>query len=186
MSGMIEHVALRRQLMSVSSARWYAVYCQSGAEWEAAHQLRNQGFSVFLPWSKKTRKLRHTLEEKNIPLFPSYLFVNMNIATDRWRSVNGTRGVKTLLMSSSQTPLPLPVGIIEHLEKQCSVGGFIEVDGAAHASYAPGSPIEIIGGPLTGSIGTCVESTSSIIKVLLDILGRDTVVSLPIRQAICA
>lgn len=180
MSERVERVANR------PSNRWYAVYCHSGGEWEAATQLRNQGFSVFLPWSKKTRKLRHSLEEKNIPLFPAYLFVNMNVAADRWRSVNGTRGVKTLLMTNSQTPLALPVGVIERLEKQCAVGGFIEVAGVAQASYEPGSPIEIIAGPLAGSIGTCMESTSSVIKVLLDILGRETVVSLPTRQAICA
>lgn len=166
--------------------RWYAVYCHSGGEWEAARQLRNQGFRVLLPWSKQTRKLRHALEEKNVPLFPAYLFVNMNIATDRWRSVNGTRGVKTLLMTNAQTPLPLPVGVIEHLERQCAVGGFIEKDGMAQASYEPGSPIEIIAGPLSGTIGTCVESTSGVIKVLIDILGRETVISLPTRQAICA
>ena len=50
----------------------------------------------------------------NAPLFPSYIFVALNLDVDPWRSVNGTFGVTRLIMAQDR-PLPVPVGIVETL-----------------------------------------------------------------------
>ncbi len=73
--------------------RCYLLRALVGRELVAEGQLRRQEFSTFLPKQMKTvrhaRRLRVTLSA----FFPGYLFVRLDLARDRWRSVNGTLGV---------------------------------------------------------------------------------------------
>ena len=72
---------------------------------ERAANLSRQGFRSYAPRVRRTirhaRKLRNVL----VPLFPGYIFVILNLSTDRWRSVNGTIGVASLIMGAEQ-PMP--------------------------------------------------------------------------------
>src|SRR5215472_13718576 len=95
-----------------SRARWYAVQCLSNREFVAATQLRNQGFTTFLPCQLKTRRHARRFDSVRRPLFPGYLFVQLDLARDRWRSVNGTLGVAKLV-GNSDLPSAAPVGSIE-------------------------------------------------------------------------
>src|ERR1700694_1974440 len=73
--------------------RWFAVQSLARRERWAAKHLRNQNFSVFLPCRRTTRRHARKLETILAPFFPGYLFVSLDLARDRWRSVNGTFGV---------------------------------------------------------------------------------------------
>ena len=79
------------------TAKWYVVMTQPCNEEGALRNLTRQGFDAFLPrrWVTKRRPDRFcTLLE---PLFPRYLFVRLDLELQRWRSINGTYGVRRLV-----------------------------------------------------------------------------------------
>ena len=96
----------------LSGERWYVVRALPKREQGAEAQLAGQGFRVFLP--KVSRNVRHARKTKAVhaPAFPGYLFVALDLQRDRWRSINGTFGVMSLIMTEER-PRPVPRGVVE-------------------------------------------------------------------------
>lgn len=76
---------------------WYVVRTKTRCEELSARHLMNQGFEVYLPRYRK--QIRHARTVKSVlrPLFTGYLFVNMDLGLQRWRSINGSVGVVSLV-----------------------------------------------------------------------------------------
>ena len=72
--------------------RWYVVHTAPNGEARATAHLRRQGFETFMPRFAKLRRHARRTEKILAPLFPRYLFIQMNLSVDRWRAVNGTVG----------------------------------------------------------------------------------------------
>ena len=76
---------------------WYVAATHSSREPIAAANLERQGFRVM--WlrflAQRVVRGRAIIEERG--LFPSYLFVSLDLTVDRWASINSTRGVRRLL-----------------------------------------------------------------------------------------
>jgi transcription antitermination factor NusG len=94
--------------------RWYAVYAQPYWESTAQLRLRAQNFRSFVPLHSKT--VHHARKRQTIlaPLFPRYLFIVLDLKRDRWRAVNSTRGVASLIMQEG-LPAPVRSGVVESL-----------------------------------------------------------------------
>lgn len=174
--------AASAELGSGPGRRWYAVQCLSNRETGAAAHLENQKFSVFLPRRRKTRRHARRIETVLVPFFPGYLFVTLDLSRDRWRSVNGTYGVASLVMQGD-APAPVPTGVVEGLQQYC------DDEGAIHwqDDVRPGQRVQIVDGALTELIGR-LERLDSLgrVRVLLDILGRQTPILLPRGSIISA
>ncbi len=169
------------------TTRWYVVQSLPHGEFIAVQSLLKGGFETFLPLYRRMTKKRTVLISENVPLFPGYLFALFDQAEGMWRTIFRMHGVRTLLATSYETPRPVPVGIIEQLQRQSSLGGFIEVNGnGPEASYAPGSQLEIMEGPFKGFTGTCVSAERARVRILLDILGTEKITSIPVSQVACA
>ncbi len=80
--------------------RWFAVQTLPHREAGACLQLENQGYRVFLPRIRKTRRHARKLDTVLAPFFPRYLFIILDMNRDQWRSVNGTFGVSQLEQSA--------------------------------------------------------------------------------------
>jgi len=84
--------------------RWYGVQTRPHREFRAQTQLAAQGFRSFLPLHRKTVRHARKLRTLSAPLFPGhlflflFLFLVLDLSRDRWRSVNGTFGVASLVM----------------------------------------------------------------------------------------
>jgi transcriptional antiterminator RfaH len=137
---------------------------------------------VFLPRRRKTRRHARRIETVLVPFFPGYLFVTLDLSRDRWRSVNGTYGVASLVMQGD-VPVPLPAGIVEDLQQYCDDEGAIHW----HGDIKPGQRVQIVDGALTELIGQ-LERLDSVgrVRVLLDILGRQTPILLPRESIVSA
>jgi len=85
---------------------WFVVRTKTSAEDRAAWHLINQGFEVYLPRYRK--KIRHARKTQTVlrPVFPGYIFVAMDLAQQRWRAINGTMGVISLVQFGD---MPRPV-----------------------------------------------------------------------------
>jgi transcriptional antiterminator RfaH len=163
--------------------RWYVVQTKARQELTAAQNLENQLFSVFVPRYVRKRVVRNAVVEEILPLFPSYLFVSLDLTKDRWRSVFGTRGVVTLLASTEDNASPLPRGFVEDLIAETDLKGFLKgpVADEIILDYAPGDLVKVSSGIFEGLSGTCEAVKKDRATVLLTLLSREARVILPTK-----
>ena len=144
--------------------------------------LTNQGFTVFLPLREKTRRHARRIDTVRVPLFPGYLFVCLDLERDRWRSVGGTVGVVRLVMQGER-PAPVPRGVVEELNEAC------DHDQVLHwkCDLTAGQAVRVLNGPFTDLIGQLENMTESgRLRVLLNLMGGQRLVFLPIEQVTAA
>ena len=78
--------------MSTSGPSWYAVQTHPHSEAKAASHLERQGYTIYLPRYLKRRRHARKVEMIAAPLFPRYLFVAVDLETQRWRAIHSTSG----------------------------------------------------------------------------------------------
>ncbi|WP_419694476.1 transcription termination/antitermination NusG family protein [Mesorhizobium muleiense] len=84
-----------------AAARWYAASVFPGKEDVAERHLRLQGFHPFIPRCEKTIRHARRIETRPAAYFPGYMFIALDVALQRWRSVNGTFGVRAAHLPST-------------------------------------------------------------------------------------
>ena len=148
---------------------WYAVQTQPNRENVAMEHLKRQGFSVWMPLCERT--IRHARKSKRVwrPLFPGYLFINLDVENTQWRCINSTIGVNRIV-SFGQGPAPVAAHFISALQN-------IEVsEGLVSANVEvllPGQNVEILSGPMVGTIAKLISlKPGDRIIVLLKMLGH--------------
>jgi transcriptional antiterminator RfaH len=169
------HVDVDARPMGTSGRpNWYVVNTQPRAEIRAIDHLEMQGYRVFCPRYRRT--VRHARKMKSVlaPLFPSYLFVQFDMARDQWRCINSTRGV-TRLLTGHGMPQPIPLDVIDALFDRTRGDGTI--DWTPH--FEVGAAVRIADGPFAELIGTLeFLDAAGRVRVLLDLLGRTVSVAL--------
>jgi transcriptional antiterminator RfaH len=157
--------------------RWYVVHTQPGSEILAQGQLENQDFRTYFPRFLKTT--RHARSEKRVisPLFPRYVFVEIDMQHQRWRSINGTRGVSYLL-SMGERPSAVPNGVVEEITARESDDRLIQIH--EKTPHHTGEIVEITYGALTDQVGSFLRmDKQKRVVMLLEFLGRNVEVRLP-------
>jgi transcription antitermination factor NusG len=142
----------------------------------AVAHLQNQGFPVFLPRRQKTRRHARKIDIVFAPFFPGYLFTQLDLTRDQWRSINGTYGVGRLVMQGD-APAPAPRGVIEALRDACDEQGIIHLPGD---ELKPGQSVRILAGAFVDLVGEIdrLDDTGRV-RVLLEIMGGRIPVVLP-------
>jgi transcription elongation factor/antiterminator RfaH len=160
---------------AANDSRWYAVQCQPHRERTAAFNLARQDVPVFLPLIEKSRRHARRVETVLRPFFQGYLFVQLNLTQDCWSFINGTFGVLRLVMQGKR-PASAPRGIIEELMDICGDNSAVDW----RVDLKPGQSVKVLMGPFAELIGE-IEAMSDAgrVRVLLDIMGGRTPVSLP-------
>lgn len=166
--------------------RWYVVQTQPRKERLAEHHLRNQDFVTFCPARPRTRGAGSRTQSVLAPFFPGYLFIELDVARQRWRSVNGTIGVLRLVSfgsSPAALPAPLPEGLVERFRHLSAPDGSMPFDDR----FAPGDRVRIMDGPFEDLCGT-LESAGDKERViiLLEFLARKTRVEIERGRLIAA
>ncbi len=82
--------------MTSANRACYVVQTQPHCENKAMIHLARQGFGAYLPRYLKRRRHARRIEIVPAPLFPRYLFVEIDIGAQRWRSIYSTVGVSVL------------------------------------------------------------------------------------------
>lgn len=154
-------------------ARWYVVHTRPHNESRALFHLRLQGFRTFCPFTRKTIRHARKVESRLAPLFPNYLFLNLAIEQERWRSVNGTFGVARIIMQDEH-PEPVPVGIVEALLSRTDSEGVVDFT----PQFVVGQDVKLTEGPFTDFVGRLEAlDEQGRVRVLLDLMGRGVAVS---------
>jgi transcriptional antiterminator RfaH len=146
--------------------RWYPVQTQAGREAFAAGQLENQGYSTFFPRRLVTVRHARRLHRRQASYFPSYIFVALDLANDRWRPINGTFGVRSLVMFGGG-PLAVPDGLIDSLRACAGADGVLD----AGERFAPGDRVRMLSGPFADVLGVIdrLEGEDRV-RILMDLV----------------
>ncbi len=156
---------------------WFVVYTLPAKEIVARQHLKEQGYEVYLPMFKKTRRHARRVDEVLQPLFPRYLFVGLDVKIDSWRAVNGTRGVAYLLLNDGH-PLGIPTSIIEGLQAEEDEQGLVPI--TCVETFVKGEKLRIVDGTFKDQIAVFeAMDDKKRVQLLLSFLGRDTKISIP-------
>ena len=155
---------------------WYVVQTQINAEAKAARNLLRQGFEIYLPRYLKRRSHARKIEKVAAPLFPRYMFVSIDIATQRWRSVQSTYGVSHLVLNGSDRA-PVAGPIIEQLKAREDANGYVMLD--QRPKFAIGEKVRVLAGVFAENLGLFDGMADrDRVVILLDLLGRKVRVSI--------
>jgi transcriptional antiterminator RfaH len=156
--------------MSVAVPAWYVVQTHPHAEAKAASHLERQGYSIYLPRYLKRRRHARRVEIVPAPLFPRYLFVAIDVLTQRWRSIQSTIGVARLVCSGEE-PAVLPAAVVNELWTRQNEAGFIQLD--LRPRFSSGDKIRVVEGVFAASLGLFEGMADrERVAILLDLLGR--------------
>jgi transcriptional antiterminator RfaH len=159
--------------------RWYVVQTHPHAEVKAMLHLRRQGFAVYLPRYLKRRRHARRIETVPSPLFPGYLFVAIDMGTQRWRSINSTVGVARLVCNGGE-PAAAAVGVVDGLIHREDANHFIRLE--PRPRFAPGDRIRVLDGVFSACLGLFEGMTDAErAAILLDLLGRKVRVVLDVE-----
>lgn len=153
-------------------AHWIVAQTQSQRENLAKKHLERAGFEAYLPRIKK--RGTNCKQQRVVPLFPNYLFVFINSV---WGPVMRTIGVSKVIKNGDE-PAKLEPSVIDEIRGR-ERGGLVQLPKPQPTARA-GQQVRILRGPFAGHIGALCShmSDSERQKVLLDFLGRKTVIEL--------
>jgi transcription antitermination factor NusG len=156
--------------------RWFVARVHSSRENSAQFNLDRLGFRCFAP--RVTRTVRHARKSRTIlaPLFPGYVFIILDLSRDRWRTVNSTFGVASLIMGVEQ-PMPVPHGVVEAIMTQDL--GVVRSDD----NLKIGQQVRILSGPFAEAVCRLVHlDDKGRVRVLLELMGTEVTAKLDRAQ----
>jgi transcriptional antiterminator RfaH len=149
--------------------RWYVVHTHPRAEARAALNLDRQGFTCYVPRYLKRRRHARRTETVAAPLFPRYLFVALDLATQQWWPIRSTFGVTDLIFNGEQ-PACVPSGIVEDLKRREDERGFVSLP---RKRFVPGEAVRITDGVFSSCLGLFEGmGDRERVAVLLELMGR--------------
>lgn len=157
-------------LNEAAIARWYVAQTQVNGEAKAVQNLVRQGYNIYLPRYLKRRRHARKVDFVAKPLFPRYVFVAIDTASQRWRSIQSTHGVSRLVTNGDE-PAMVPEGVIQSLKAREDSKGFIGLD--SKPAFAPGDKVRVVAGTFMDSAGLFSGlADHDRVSILLDMLGR--------------
>jgi transcriptional antiterminator RfaH len=156
--------------------RWYVVQTQVNGEAKAAQNLLRQGYEIYLPRYLKRRRHARKVDFTAKPLFPRYMFVAIDVTTQRWRSIQSTFGVSRLVCNSDD-PAPVARDVLRLLKAREDPDGFIQMD--RRSQFSQGERVRVLSGPFSDNLGLFDGMADrDRVAILLDLLGRKVRVSI--------
>jgi transcription antitermination factor NusG len=170
----VQFGSLSSSLVLEPGERWFAARVLPHRETTAQLNLHRQGFRSFTPKVRRTVRHARTLRTVLAPLFPGYIFVVLDLSIHRWRAVNSTIGVASLVMGVEQ-PMPVPMGIVEALVAATEPSGLIRLD----RDLEIGEKVRIVSGPFAEALCQLVHlDDKGRVRVLLEMMGGQVPVQL--------
>lgn len=153
---------------------WFAALHRPGYGRTAAFHLKRNDFVAWLPVYHELRIENGRKINKELALFPGYIFIQDDIALERWGRINRTIGVLKLLPTRDVLPLALPAGFVEDLQWQAGMGTLdaIRAECVVH-KFVPEEMVKAKSGPWIGHTGEFVRYHKGSLVLLMALLGKE-------------
>lgn len=168
--------AHENSMLTSATRRWYSVYSKPQKERFAQIQLQSKGVEVFLPQLVMPQSA--VASRRIMPLFPSYLFVRIDILSGESAYVVWSPGVK-YLVSFNGVPASIDDDVIEFLKVRADPSGQIQ----ASSNLRRGQRVCVTGGPFEG-LEALIERPpdgKGRVKLLMTLLNRQVQAEIPVR-----
>jgi len=156
---------------------WYVVYTKPQKELQVVGLLEEKQLPVFLP--EVYQKFRGKVQLR--PLFPRYLFVQLDLKKMEAGVVKYTPGVLKVV-SNEDEPLPLRQEVIEAIREE--VNRLNEMGGLPSEHFEEGEIVRLRSGPLAGMEAVFVKHLGPEERavVLLRFLGQENQVEIDLSE----
>jgi transcriptional antiterminator RfaH len=81
-----------------SDKKWLIAQLKPNAYDLAARNLERQGFEIFVPKMTKTIRKEKKFINKNLYVFPGYIFIGLVTENFKWKKINSTYGISKVLV----------------------------------------------------------------------------------------
>jgi len=158
---------------------WYLVVTKPQSEFKAQENLLRQGYKTYLPLIQTSHRRNGKIVNQTKAFFPRYLFISLNRETDNWSPIRSTIGVAGMVRFGGM-PAVVPENMIDNLKKNENEFGLQVTE---KRELKLGDKVEIIDGPFQG-YKAIYQKMRSIerVSVLLDIVGKNTQVTLSVHE----
>lgn len=146
---------------------WYLLQTKPRLENTAVQHLLAQNFSVFMPTIVRQRLKKNHWAKLVEPMFPNYLFIELDMEVDHWSSVKNTKGVNKLV-SFGNKPARIPEMIVEDIRQLNAQ----EVTEADTTFPKPGAAIKVQLGDESIDAILDIEDANQRVWIFLELLGR--------------
>ena len=152
---------------------WYLIKTKPQQEVIATQNLTNQNFNVFFP--------KAVINNKTTPLFPSYLFIQLDDKTQNWTPIRSTKGVSNFVrFGLSFAKVPNQIINLIKTQQQQTIEKMINI-----CSHHKGDYLEIQTGAFKGQQAIFQNYNSSDrVTVLLKLIGQQQAITLDQREVI--
>ena len=146
---------------------WLVAQIKSNSHDLAFRNLERQGFETFMPKIKATTKKENKFINKEVLLFPGYIFISADLQNYYWTKINSTYGVSKLL-SFNNKPSEVPLDFMVALKKRFEDN----INPIIDENLKRGDIIKFNNGPFANLV-TNIESIDAKqrIYVLLEFMG---------------
>ncbi len=158
---------------------WYLAYTKPKQEQLAHDNLVQQDFSVYLPLYKKFKKTEQGPVALFEPMFPRYIFFKPQSETQSLSVVRSTKGINNLVRFGFE-PACLDDELLERIrrvEQMRNEASLQEIN-----NLRVGQKVILKNSALVGLEGIVQTVSSKRVAVLLEILGRPTLVKMEHHQ----
>lgn len=154
---------------------WFVLHCKGGQETRARQHVENQGYRTSLPQISRQKIVRGKKTDCIEPLFPGYLFVQLDTNTANFNALRSTRGVNGFVRFGGM-PATVPAAVMDSI---MVLEQAFTAQPDAEPMFKSGDKVQITEGPFAG-----LEAIYSMAKgedrclVFLDMLGKQQRITL--------
>jgi transcriptional antiterminator RfaH len=157
---------------------WYLVFTKASGESTADENLRRLGYRVYFPRLIQPTLQRGCRIERIAPLFPRYLFLQLDVGYQSLAPARSTLGVASIVRFGSEyavIPDRVVNGLIQRSDPESGLHRL-----SHQPLFQPGAAVHIIAGAFDGLEGIFErEAGKERVLVLLNLLGRHVSVRVP-------
>ena len=158
---------------------WYLVVTKPQSEFKAQENLLRQGYETYLPLVQTSRRRNGKNVKRTETFFPRYLFILLDKENDNWSPIRSTFGVAGMVRFGVM-PAVVPESLIANLKNNENEFGLQSFD---KKELKQGDKVAIIDGPFEGYKAVYQKmKNSERVSVLLDIVGKNTQVTLSVHE----
>lgn len=158
---------------------WYLIVTKPQSEIKAQENLLRQGYQTYLPLVQTSRRRNGKNIKSTEAFFSRYIFISLDKKTDNWSPIRSTIGVAGMVRFGGM-PVQVPNALIDNLKNNQDEFGLQLIH---KKELKQGDKVEIIAGAFDGykAIYQKMKNTERV-SVLLDIVGKNTQVTLSIHE----
>ena len=136
-------------MQNTTPINWYAIYTKPRHEFVVHGELQKKGIESLLPAYKRLQQWKDRKKLVEFPLFPGYLFVQIQHESAAFLNVLKTRGVVTFISATPGNPSTVAHEEIQSLKVLLDSGEELDV----YPHLKEGESIRVKSGPLRGAEG---------------------------------